>query len=409
MINRITIKNFKGINSLKFAPKKFNIIVGGNNTGKTSIIEAISICMNPYLLYNLSRNKYQNSVINYLSDKSTIKIDIENNKVMKLSFSKSTPDQILNLLKNDLSELFNRKDEVCVGIDKNVAIEKIIKGLDKNKIYQASLDSIIVLVNYSDHQIILAGESYRDLLTYSLSKLYDIYISKNAKDSIMHTSNGDILENEYMMKHEYMITMLSNHHELSRKNSLIKYKKDNVTFIKNALNSMEHINKNQKLALQLENIIKHDNIISNLKGFNFDSLVLDTEDGDKEIPIESMGDGFKSLIYIFTELYENESNIILIEEPENYMHPGYIRELIHYIISIANNSEIQLFIITHSKDFLYMLTSDNALAENDIEFLKKELLILQLSRFKDDIILSNLDYNDAVSDMEDLLLDLRGI
>ena len=409
MIKRVTIKNFKGISSLKFTPKKFNVLVGRNNTGKTSILEAISICMNPYLIYNLSRNKYQNSIINYLSDNSSIKIDIENNKVKKLSFRKATPDQILNLLKNDLSELFNKKDEVYMGINKYIAIEKIIRNIDKNKIYQASLDSIIVLVNYSDHQIILAGESYGDLLTYSLSNLYDNYISQNAKDPTTHTSNGDIPENEYMMKHEYIITMLSYHHELSRKNSLIKYKKDNVTFIKNALNSTEHINSNQKLAPQLENIIKHDNIISNLKRFNFDSLVLDTEDGDKEIPMESMGDGFKSLIYILAKLYENESNIILIEEPENYMRPGYIRELIHYIISMANNSEIQLFIITHSQDFLYMLTSDSDLSENDIEFLKKELLILQLSRFKDNIILSNLDYNDAISDMEDLLLDLRGI
>lgn len=98
-----------------------------------------------------------------------------------------------------------------------------------------------------------------------------------------------------------------------------------------------------------------------------------------------------------------------MEEPENYMHPGYISELIHYIISIANNSQTQLFITTHSQDFLYMLTSNDALPENDREFLKKELLILQLSKWKDDIILSNLDYNDSVSDMENLLLDLRGI
>ena len=112
MIKHVTIKNFKGINSLKITPKKFNIIVGGNNTGKTSILEAISICMNPNLLYTLFENKYRNSIINYLSDDSSIRIDTEDNRVKKLSIRKTTPEKILNLLKKDLSELFSKKDEV---------------------------------------------------------------------------------------------------------------------------------------------------------------------------------------------------------------------------------------------------------------------------------------------------------
>ncbi len=403
MIKHVTIKNFKGIKSLGITPKKFNVLVGRNNTGKTSILEAISACMNPNLIRDLLMYKYDSFFINYSTDKASIKIDTEDNKIKRVSIRKATPEQILNLLKNDLLELVSNKDEVYIGIDKYIAIEKSIKTLDKDKIYQVSLDSIVVLVNNSGKQTILPGESYKELLTDALSKLYDTHTSKNPKDPAKHTPTGN------MIKHDYSLAAYLYFSRKSRKNSFIIDKKNNITFINEPLISTGNIEKSQKRALQLENMIKHDNIIPNLIRFNFDSLVLDTGDGTKEVPMESMGDGFKSLISILLKLYENESDVILIEEPENHMHPGYIRQLIHYIISIANKSQIQLFITTHSQDFLYMLTSNDALPENDREFLKKELLILQLSKWKDDTILSNLDYNDSVSDMEDLLLDLRGI
>jgi AAA15 family ATPase/GTPase len=407
MIKHVTIKNFKGINSLEITPKKFNVLVGRNNTGKTSILEAISVCMNPNLTQDLFENKYQNSIINYLSDNSSIKIEKEDDKIKKLTIRKAPPDQILKLLKKDLSELYSKKNQVYMNIDKNISIEKIIKDVDKDKIIEASSDSIVILVNYSGRQILLPGKLYEELLLDALNKVDNIYKQKKAKDSRNGGSEGNIIEDVF--ENVNMFSLLRHFNKSLNKNLFVKGQKNNVTFIKDTLNSYKSIKTSETRALQLENIIKDDNIISNLKRFNFNSLVLDTEDGRKEIPIESMGDGFKSLIYILTNLYENESNIILMEEPENYMHPGYISELIHYIISIANNSQTQLFITTHSQDFLYMLTSNDALPENDREFLKKELLILQLSKWKDDIILSNLDYNDSVSDMENLLLDLRGI
>ena len=41
MIKRVTIKNFKGISSLKFTPKKFNVLVGRNNTKNAVMIVKI--------------------------------------------------------------------------------------------------------------------------------------------------------------------------------------------------------------------------------------------------------------------------------------------------------------------------------------------------------------------------------
>ena len=43
-INKIKVDNFKGFNSLEFSPNKdFSIIIGENNSGKSSIFEAIQL------------------------------------------------------------------------------------------------------------------------------------------------------------------------------------------------------------------------------------------------------------------------------------------------------------------------------------------------------------------------------
>ena len=55
-INEISITNYKGINSLNFSPKDINIIVGPNNTGKSSLLNAISL-----VFYSLNEFKNDNT------------------------------------------------------------------------------------------------------------------------------------------------------------------------------------------------------------------------------------------------------------------------------------------------------------------------------------------------------------
>ena len=41
-INKIEIDGFKGIGELAIEPKNFNVIIGKNNTSKSSLLEAIA-------------------------------------------------------------------------------------------------------------------------------------------------------------------------------------------------------------------------------------------------------------------------------------------------------------------------------------------------------------------------------
>ena len=61
-IKELKIENFKGISYLKFSPKKINLIVGRNNTGKTSVLEAIDLLFNTVKLrcYFQGQGYYEN-------------------------------------------------------------------------------------------------------------------------------------------------------------------------------------------------------------------------------------------------------------------------------------------------------------------------------------------------------------
>lgn len=70
---------------------------------------------------------------------------------------------------------------------------------------------------------------------------------------------------------------------------------------------------------------------------------------DKFIPFSLLGDGTKiSLVYFYTLSLKN--SYILFEEPENHLHPKLMDHCIDLMLKSANKN--QIFITTHSLEFL---------------------------------------------------------
>ena len=64
-ITKLSIESFKGINQLSFEPKQLNIIVGRNNTGKTSILQAIDLVFNSKIQYYKQYHSHLSSLIKF--------------------------------------------------------------------------------------------------------------------------------------------------------------------------------------------------------------------------------------------------------------------------------------------------------------------------------------------------------
>lgn len=71
--------------------------------------------------------------------------------------------------------------------------------------------------------------------------------------------------------------------------------------------------------------------------------------------IDDLGDGARySIIWIMVAALAGRT-AILIEEPENHQHPGGLAKSLEMLLHIVNTNKTQLFITTHSLEFIKLL------------------------------------------------------
>ncbi|WP_434379952.1 AAA family ATPase [Melittangium boletus] len=73
---------------------------------------------------------------------------------------------------------------------------------------------------------------------------------------------------------------------------------------------------------------------------------------DKARPIDAFSDGVKSFVGILSAVLSENHKIILIDEPEAFLHPPLARRLGVELHTLARENNAQVFAATHSPDFL---------------------------------------------------------
>ena len=77
--------------------------------------------------------------------------------------------------------------------------------------------------------------------------------------------------------------------------------------------------------------------------------------GDKQIPLSESGNALSSIIGLIEKIINVDSKIIIIEEPENKLHPKIQGHVIELLYEIAKNNNNKLIIETHSEHFILRL------------------------------------------------------
>ncbi len=155
----------------------------------------------------------------------------------------------------------------------------------------------------------------------------------------------------------------------------------------------------------IEEYLVDNNIVENLSDFSFESLVFE-EDGEKyDVPYDFVGSGLQSIVHILWELFDEEyqGEVLMIEEPENNLHPEYIIHLVQEIVRISDENNIQMFITTHDTDFIDAFFSE-PLKEERESYLIDNFQLTQLTS----PLPRTLNYERSREKIEDLHADLRG-
>jgi predicted ATPase len=76
------------------------------------------------------------------------------------------------------------------------------------------------------------------------------------------------------------------------------------------------------------------------------------ENTSKEIPLDQSGNALKSILLLLADILRSKESVIILEEPENKLHPKIQGNLIELLTSITNENRNQILIETHSEHFL---------------------------------------------------------
>ena len=436
-IEKLILENFRLITDLNINPSAINIMVGKNNSGKSSLVEAIYFAFGDLDGVRLFQ-EHPSMLMNVFKAGST-KIEIQSD-IGNHSIAIEKPDiaEILPELKDQLDLVLNKfssSEELFSHYYTGRIDQEIISDVFSKIKSDGNLPMILDAVT-STNVFIGLGESLVNrsikLTHNSSTKLfippYNFFHEKNVigllTDAIADITNLNNKKNSDKVRltiHHYLSDFFKI--SMSRRDSSVdedvkeeKYFLDKSAFRRLDQNTRTNINSNdnedatETESLRIEEIIKRNKLLTDLERFSFRSIVFRNGDETHEIPFDLMGDGFFALVNLLRGLIADPvPSIVVIEEPERDLHPGYIEQFTKYLVQISKTLGIQFFIISHSEDFINELFRLGELDTDISEFIKEELSVIRISSTKNLTLSSIKKYEEASFEVNDLELDLRGI
>lgn len=309
-LRNIKIDTFRGISNLKINDlSHINLIVGDNNCGKTSILEAIQLLRAPSDINNVLRvSRARDSYIGFskmpIFDSFTNMLTGEVDKLLSVSC------EYEDGLKNDLKSASISID----GSVKRVMLD--INELKKeNKIAYRKL-----MIEPDDNET----DEFVGFLKSEAFAIKPIVINR------FTNVTGLAIDTKELMKIQY-------------------------------LSPISHII-NPAFHSIIKNEIYKDLCISILKMFDEnidDLLILRTESSYRAIeyiknksiglmPLSTYGDGIKKVLSIANAIAKAQNGVLLIDEIETAIHSKYYDKIFNFIINAAKQYNVQLFITTHN-------------------------------------------------------------
>lgn len=318
MLPSLYIKNYRNLKELTInSLSRINLISGKNNTGKTSILEALSLYANKGSIESILQTLTQRG--EYLGNSSRDDVEVQNANV-----------KILSYLFNNRKYSFGVEDRIIIGSsDLNDSLSfRFVKYIDREELNESGNSMVrrrtIIEKDDSDNYSIgfeskISGLSVvipidRPFTHFSLSS---INVAKNQfvrTNSIHKNTNGTLFDNIALTdKEQYLIDALK----------IIEPQTERIAFIE-----MGRI----RIA------------------------VMKLSNSAEIIPLSSMGDGLNRILTIILALVNCTDGYLLIDEFENGLHYTVQDQLWEIVFKLAANLNIQVFATTHSNDCIASFT-----------------------------------------------------
>ncbi|MFN8345124.1 MAG: AAA family ATPase [Spirosomataceae bacterium] len=299
MLNSLEIRNYRNLKQLKIDKLgRVNLIVGKNNTGKSSVLEAL----------NIYGSKIEINVINSILDRRQENC-LENETSDVSSFY--THIFLKNIFTNQ-----NTDSTIHIGDDKNF-IDISLTGLKVDfedillEIKRDNANTIKYSLTKGDYYTLVSGKNYffrrqqeEDICQYVRPDLQDLQDASRVNWSNISLN---------LRKESFLIEGLK----------LLESSIEKFDFI-----TVRKLNPVLPLFSKPTVRLKNGNIVN----------------------LRSMGDGINRILTIILAMVNCENGYLLIDEFENGLHYSVQEKLWEIIFQLAERLNIQVFATTHSYD-----------------------------------------------------------
>jgi AAA15 family ATPase/GTPase len=331
MLESFQIHNFRLFQHLEVRKlSRVNLIVGKNNTGKSTFLEAVEL---------------------YASNaSSTVLLDLVESR-QETWFSEAQPHS-QNFISNSVRHLFYGHKLPIIG-QEGISLGEVASNIklqlssaayqnkndDEGTLRKIRISDVELDENLSNIEFFLIaqeGERTRRLFSLDNKDVRDIrrrnrMISVSERQDSEFKYTWQIVSTENMPNRKlaalWDLTSLTDlESEVISALGLIDDRVTGVAFVENSASDWKTHENDQRIAL-----VK-------IKGI------------DEPLPLKSMGDGMTRLFHIIVALVNARNGLLLIDEFENGLHWSVQPKVWDIVFQLSERLNVQVFATTHSRD-----------------------------------------------------------
>ena len=300
----IEIKNFRGIDHLKIDDfSRVNVMLGQNNSGKTTVLEAIAMLMsmsNPDIPQAINAIRARKPFSNFIDIQYYFNnLDITTPPEVRAEQT----DGIFRHMKLELSYVFDELADSQKAHQKQMGTVKYVNTLEMN-------------FNVSNGT---AMQNYQSWLRVNSQGLV---VNRKVADGYLENKRAWLTPSDLMTSN--LANDLADLFKRNRKDAIIALLK----LFDSRVNGIEIL---------------------------IDDIYVGFEGMAQMLSLSMMGDGLRRYLNIVAAAANPHINILLIDEIDNGLHYAVYKKLWQSLFALASATGKQIFVSTHSKETLYYL------------------------------------------------------
>ncbi|WP_100947893.1 AAA family ATPase [Helicobacter pylori] len=323
MIQSVRIKNFKTFKDTQIDGfTKLNIITGGNNVGKSNLLEAL------YCLVGKSMHPCANITEIYDNIRKE-PLTTESKNLMFYGLDTKEEIQIVTTLDNN--QTLDLQIKFIASENQKVIESQIIPTAEQTQM-SSQLNFTLKKNNeeiYNDHLNIAKVPNFPPIPNQSGYNRQFKNFDPNQLQKLLPFESAVIIPSDVVYRQAHMIQAVS---KICSNNQLEEELNKHLNQFDKSIQAIR-FSANNQLKLEVENI------------------------GEK-FPLSVFGDGLMKYLYIVSAFIAKNATTIYIDEVENGLHFSRMGLLLKNIIDFINNNKdgnLQVFMTTHNQEFIEIL------------------------------------------------------